>query len=209
MAAAYQLSVIREAEDEPLIIHLRPGLQMTEDQFFEFCQANDDLQIERTARGEILIMAPTGGEGSFRENIAATRLMNWAWQNRTGRAFGTTAGFRLPNGAVRAPDASWVRLDRLAKLTPRQKRKFLPLCPDFVIEILSVSVRLEKLQGKMAEYRENGARLGWLIDPQTRKVYIYRPGKRVQCLNRPKRVFGDPELPGFEMEMAEIWKPPF
>ena len=209
MAAAYRLSVIQEAEAEPLIIHLRPGLQMTEDQFFEFCQVNDDLQIERTARGEILVMAPTGGEGSYREVEAATILRIWANKDGRGRAFGSTAGFRLPNSAVRAPDASWVRLDRLAKLTPRQKRKFLPLCPDFVIEILSVSDRLEKLQGKMAEYRENGACLGWLIDPEKRKVYIYRPGKRVQCLNHPKRVSGDPELPGFELEMAEIWKPPF
>lgn len=209
MAAAYQLNVIGETEAEQLIIHLRPGLQMTEDQLFEFCQVNDELQIERTAQGEIIVKPPSCGESAYRETEASVELRIWAEQDCAGHAFGSSAGFRLPNGAVRAPDASWVRFDRFAKLTARQKQKFLPLCPDFVIEIRSHTDRLDHLQNKMLEYRENGAHLGWLIDPRTRKVYIYRPGKRVQCLNRPKRVSGDPELPRFVLEMAEIWKPPF
>src|ERR1035438_5965730 len=152
-------------------------------------------------------MAPTGVESGYREGEAFAELRAWARRDGTGRAFNSNTGFILPNKATRSPDASWVKVSRLAKLGANQKRRFGQLCPDFVIEILSPSDRLPTVQAKMEEYRENGASLGWLIDPEERKVHVYRPGKRVECLDRPKRVSGDPELPGFALELARIWKP--
>lgn len=175
--------------------------------FYDFCQANDEWQFERTAEGEILVRSWSGGESGYRELKVATQLDTWAEHDGTGCVFSSNTGFILPNKAIRAPDASWVRKSRLAKLASKQKKKFIPLCPDFVIEVLSGSDRLPKLQEKMEEYRNNGAALGWLIDPDERKVYVYRAGRRVECLNRPKRLSGDPELPGFVLDLARIWKP--
>jgi Uma2 family endonuclease len=140
---------------------------------------------------------------------AFVQLNAWAERNGTGRAFNSNTGFVLPNGATRAPDASWVKLSRLTKLGTKQRKKLGALCPDFVIEVRSPSDRLPALLAKMKEYCKNGAALGWLIDPETRKVHVYRPGKRVEMLNHPKRVSGDPELSGFVLELARIWKPDF
>ena len=175
--------------------------------FYDLCRANDEWQFEKTAQGEILIMAPAGGESAFRESKAYAQLEAWSVQDGTGTALNSNAGYWLPNGASRAPDASWVKNSRLAKLTSRQRRAFLPLCPDFLIEVLSPSDSLPKLQAKMEEYRENGARLGWLIDPRKREVHIYRPGQRIEILKRRKNVAADPELPGFVLNLAPIWKP--
>jgi Uma2 family endonuclease len=152
-------------------------------------------------------MAPVGFEGGYLEGRTFAQLDAWAEQDGTGRAFNSNTGYVLPNKANRAPDASWVRMSRLAKLSARQKKKFAPLCPDFVIEVRSASDRLPALQKKMEEYLDNGAILGWLIDPQERKVHVYRPRKRVACLDRPKSLSGDPELPGFVLKLARIWKP--
>src|SRR5258708_4576787 len=207
MAAADQLFKIPGEDVETLVLRLPSPPRKDSDWFFDFCQANDELQFERTAEGEILVMAPAGGESGYRELKASTQLDTWAERDGTGRAFGASTGFILPNKANRAPDASWVKSSRLAKLAAKQKRKFIPLCPDFVIEVRSPSDGLPKLQEKMEEYRANGASLGWLIDPQERKVHVYRPGKRVESLNHPKRLSGDPELPGFVLELARIWKP--
>jgi len=207
MAAAYQLFEIPSEGLETLVLRLPGPPRKDADWFFDFCQANDGWQFERTAKGDILVMAPAGGESGYRELKASSQLDNWAERDGTGRAFNSNTGFILPNKANRAPDASWVKMSRLAKLAPKQKKKFIPLCPDFVIEVRSPSDRLPKLQEKMEEYRENGAALGWLIDPQERKVHVYRPGKRVECLDYPKRLSGDPELPGFVLELARIWKP--
>ena len=207
MATAQQIFRIPNEDAEPLVLRLPNHPRGNSDWFFELCQVNDGLQLERTAEGEILVMAPTGVESGYREGEVFLQLRIWAGRDDTGRAFNSNTGFILPNKASRAPDASWVKVSRLAKLAAKQKRKFCPLCPDFVVEVLSPSDRLPTLQGKMEEYRENGAVLGWLIDPEERKVYVYRPGKRVECLNRPKRLSGDPELPGFVLELARIWKP--
>ena len=207
MAAAHQLFKIAGEDVETLELRLPGPPRKDSDWFFDFCQANDELQLERTAEGEILVMAPTGGESGYREGEAFAELRSWARQDETGRSFNSNTGFVLPNKANRSPDASWVRMSRLARLASKQKKKFIPLCPDFVLEVRSPSDRLLKLQEKMAEYRDNGAELGWLIDPQERKVHIYRPGKRVEILNHPKRLSGDPELPGFVLELARIWKP--
>jgi Uma2 family endonuclease len=206
--ATTQQVVFRPQEIAPAFSLTLPGQQRKgADWFYELCRANDDWQFEQTAEGEILMMAPAGAESGTRELKAATELELWARATKTGQAFGPSTGYRLPNGANRSPDASWVQHSRLAKFTARQRRKFLPLCPDFVVEILSPSDRLPKLQAKMEEYRENGARLGWLIDPERKHVYVYRPGRAIECLKRAKTLSADPELPGFVLDLAPIWKP--
>ena len=175
--------------------------------FFNLCLANEQWQFERTPNGEVIVIAPPGGEGGWRETDTIKQLANWAARDRTGRAFGTSTGFQLPNKALRFPDSAWVKRSRLARLTRAQKETFLPLCPDFVIEVRSRTDRLARLRAKMEEYLENGATLGWLIDPDQRKVHIYRPGKPVKILTNPIRVSGGRVLPGFVMELADIWDP--
>lgn len=190
-----------------LTLRLSPVLDLTDEQFFELCQINSDLRMERTAEGEIIFMAPTGGETSNRNSEIIRQLGNWARQHGTGAAFDSSAGFKLPNGADRSPDAAWISHERLATLTPEQKRKFIPLCPDFVIELLSPTDSLSATQAKMIEYIENGARLGLLIHPEARRVYVYRPGSPVEELNDVIEVAADPELPGFTLDLREVWDP--
>ena len=132
-------------------------------------------------------------------------LLAWADQDGTGVATDSSTGFDLPNGATRSPDAAWIKRSRLAALTEEQKSKFLPLGPDFVIELRSSSDKLKTLQAKMQEYIDNGAQLGWLLDPFDRRVYVYRPGVVMECLENPATISGDPELPGFSLELAKIW----
>ena len=183
---------------------LKLHIELTDEQFFQMCQQNRDLRFERTAKGEILIMPPTGGETSNRNFEIAVQLGIWNKQNNLGKAFDSNGGFILPNGAVRAPDVSWVRRDRWEALTPQQREKFLPLCPDFVVELLSPSDSLKKVQTKMQEYMDNGARLGWLIVPQTRQVEIYRPNQDVEILENPATLSGEDVLPGFVLNLNFI-----
>lgn len=183
---------------------LKLHIELTDEQFFDLCQHNRDLRFERTASGEILIMPPTGGETSNRNFEIAVQLGIWNKQNNLGKAFDSNGGFTLPNGAVRAPDVSWVRRERWEALTPQQRRKFLPLCPDFVVELRSPSDSLKETQEKMQEYINNGARLGWLIDPQTRRVEIYRPNQDVEILENPATVSGEDVLPGFVLDLNFI-----
>lgn len=192
-----------------LVMTLPPDTAMTADEFFEFCQHNRKLRIERTASGEVIIMAPAGGEAGSRNINLTTVVRLWAKQNGTGVAFDSSTGFDLPNGATRSPDAAWVLRERLTALTPQQKRKFLPLCPDFVAELRSPSDRIDDLKAKLQEYIENGARLGWLLIPETRTVFIYRPGHDVVQLDDPTTLNGDDVLPDFTLELAEIWDPGF
>lgn len=201
--------VVPESEQSPMIIHLRPIIELTEDQFFDFCQINQDLDIERTAEGDLVVRAPEGGETNNRSITLGTLLTQWAWQDGTGVTIGSSGGFTLPNGAMRAPDAAWVLRSRLAHLTAEQKRKFLPLCPDFVVEIRSPSDHLGTAQEKMQEYLDNGAHLGWLIDPDSRAVYVYRPNQAVARVENPPAVSGDPVLPGFVLDLQFIWEPGF
>ncbi len=193
----------------PLVLHLRPAADMTPDEFFEFCQLNRELRIERSAEGHLLIMSPTGGETSRRNVKLIAQLETWAEKNRSGVVFDSSGGFTLPDGAVRSPEAAWVRRARLAALTPEEKQKFLPLCPDFVAELRSPTDPLAMLQEKMRAYLANGAQLGWLIDPIERRVYVYRQNAAVECLDNPASVAGDPVLPGFEFDLAPIWEPGF
>ena len=202
-------AVAEPVETAPLVIRLRPALEMTDDQFFDFCQLNDDLRLERTAEGNILIMAPAGGETSSGNADITMQLGVWAKRDGRGVAFGLDCGFRLPNNATRAPDAAWVSRSQLAGLSAKEKKKFLPLCPEFVIELRSPSDRLSDQKAKMEEYRENGVLLGWLIDPLERQVYVYRPGHPVEQLDHPSSISADPELACFVLGLAEIWEPGF
>ena len=189
------------------IIHLKPAIDITEDQFFALCQLNRDLRLERNAEGDIIVMPPTGGETGNRNAEITGQVVSWTKQDGTGAVFDSSTGFKLPNGADRSPDAAWVRRSRLAQLSREEKEKFLPLCPDFVIELLSPSDDLEEIQAKMDEYIENGARLGWLLDPKSRRIYVYRPGKRVIVMENAEEISGEPELPGFVLNLREIWEP--
>jgi Uma2 family endonuclease len=190
-------------------VHLPPGtLNWSEDEFFRFCQTNPDLRIERTANGEIVVMSPAGGYSGYRGMEVARQLGAWSKQDQTGVAFDSSTGFRLPNGAMRSPDAAWVQLSRLQELTHQEKEQFIPLCPDFVIEVASPSDAISALREKIREYVQSGLRLGWLILPVSTQVEVYTPSD-VRVLEAPDTMSGDPVLPGFTLELALIWKPPF
>jgi Uma2 family endonuclease len=201
--------VINQVEPDRFLLHLRPVIKLTDDQLFELCQINQELWIERTAEGDLVIMAPEGWETGNRSMALGTLLTQWAWQDGTGVTTGASAGYLLPNGAMRAPDAAWVLRSRLAPLSPDQKQKFLPLCPDFVVEIRSPSDRLSTVQAKMQEYVDNGTHLGWLFDPLNRAVYVYRPNQPVERLEDPATISGDPVLPRFVLDLQRIWEPGF
>ena len=187
-------------------LNLHPVVELTDDQFYELCQANRDLRLERTATGEIIIMPPAGGETGHRNINLAFQLESWSRQNDLGIAFDSSTGFKLPNGAERAPDASWIKCDRWNSLNTEQKRKFPPLCPDFVIELRSETDSIKTLQLKMLEYMDNGAKLGWLIDPKTQKVEIYRLEKQVEILQNHATLSGEDVLPGFVLNLSFVFK---
>ncbi|MEH2163540.1 MAG: Uma2 family endonuclease [Nostoc sp.] len=198
-------TLLIQTESTPLTVNFPSLVQMTNEQFYEFCQANGDLRIERTANGEVIIMPPAFSDTGNRNFNIAAQLGSWTEQDGTGIGFDSSTGFTLANGAMRSPDASWIELGRWDVLTDAQKASFAPICPSFVIELRSSSDRLIKLQEKMQEYIDNGASLGWLIDRQNRKVYIYRPNREVEILENPEAVSGNPELPGFILRMTKIW----
>jgi Uma2 family endonuclease len=181
-------------------------LHVTPEQFETLAAANRDLKLERTAQGELIVNPPTGGESGKRNLSISRQLGNWYEANEAlGEAFDSSTGFRLPNGADRSPDASWLSRERWDSLTPEQKKGFVPLCPDFVIELRSETDRLAKLREKMQEYRENGAKLGWLIDPQNQRVEIYRPKKDVEIQENPRTLSGEDILPRFVLDLKRIW----
>jgi Uma2 family endonuclease len=179
--------------------------QMSDEQFYEFCHRNPNLRIERNPNGELTVMPRAFSDTGNRNFKIAIQLGIWAEQDGTGEGFDSSAGFTLPNGAMRAPDASWIKLDRWNALSDEQKASFAPICPDFVVELISASDTLKSLQTKMQEYIENGAKLGLLIDRQNRTVYCYRADGSVAVLNQPEQVSCDPELPGLTLQMAKIW----
>ena len=201
-----QTQVSHAAEILPIVLRLSPLIKLTGKQFAEFCQLNPELHMELTETGELEIMAPAFSETGGKELEVGMQLAYWAKQDRSGRAFGPSAGFTLPNGAIREPDASWISRPRLEALTPEQRSGFYNLCPDFVVELRSDTDRLSVLQAKMEEYINNGARLGWLIDPQTRYVHIYRPDSEVHTLQNPETISADPILPNFTLDLKEIWE---
>ncbi|NJL55150.1 Uma2 family endonuclease [bacterium] len=198
-------TLLIQTESIPLTVNLPMQVEMTVAEFYEFCQANRDLRIERSASGELIIMPPAFADTGNRNLKIAQQLANWADQDGTGEAFDSSSGFTLPNGATRSPDAAWIRLERWNALTEEEKASFAPICPDFVVELKSSSDTLSGLQAKMLEYLDNGAILGFLIDRKLCQVHIYRPNQEPEVLENPDVVGGDPELPGFQLQMARIW----
>ncbi len=188
-----------------LEIQFDPVIHLDDDQFFDFCQLNRELRIERTATGMVIIMCPAGGETGSRNAELTYALRHWAKRNKRGVAFDSSTGFILPNGATRSPDGAWVRYEQLTGLTPRQKQKCLPLCPDFVIELQSPTDDVDDLKEKMAEYIDNGAQLGWLLILETQEVYIYRPSAAPEYLSNPVQITGESVVRGFVLDLADIW----
>jgi len=190
----------------PLVLQMPSSMPMTDEQFFEFCQVNRDLRIERNKLKEISIMPPTGSVTGNREINILGQLWTWAEKDGTGICFSSSTGFKLSTGAERSPDASWIKLERWNSLSPEQQRKFAPITPDFIIELRSPSDNLQPLKDKMAEYMEEpGIQLGLLIDRKHRKVYIYRPGQPEECLENPDIVSDESILPGFVLNMSKVW----
>jgi Uma2 family endonuclease len=191
----------------PLNVEVGTALPRSDEELYEFCARNPELRMERTAEGDLIVMTPAGGLSGHRNFEIVGAMRAWATADRTGVGFDSSTGFILPNGAMRAPDAAWVLRSRLVPLSRETKERFIPLSPDFLVELRSPSDKLPDLQAKMEEYRENGVRLGWLIDPQERRVHVYRQGRPVEVLEDPAQVSGDPELSGFVLDLGPVWAP--
>ncbi len=184
---------------------LNRGLKMSDRQFYDFCQTNPDLRIERNAEGEVIVMPPAFADTGNRNFKISGQLFVWAEADGTGEAFDSSSGFTLPNGATRSPDAAWILSDRWNALSAEQQASFAPIAPDFVVELRSSSDTLVSLQEKMEEYIANRVRLGLLIDRKNCKVHVYRVGQAIEVLDQPEVVSCGPELPGFGLKMAKIW----
>lgn len=188
---------------EAITFNLSPTIELTDEQFFQLCQNNQDLRIERTAQGELILMPPTGWVSGNRNAKLTQRLGNWTDADGTGIAFDSSTGYRLPNGANRSPDASWISKERLEALNP-DPAKFLPMAPDFAVELRSATDSLRAMQQKMQEYIDCGVRLAWLIDPQNQQVEIYRLGQNVEVLKSPTSLSEEDVLPGFVLDLMGI-----
>ncbi len=190
-----------------IALDLKPVLTLDREAFARLCAANPEVRLERSAQGELVIMAPTGGEtGSINSGLNA-QLWVWNAQGRWGVVFDSSTGFALPDGAIRSPDLAWIPLARWQALTPEERRGFVPLCPDFVVELLSPTDSWSQTQAKMQEYLENGCRLGWLMDPQGRRVAIYRPQQAPLIQSEPQTLSGEAVLPGFALDLTCLWSP--
>ncbi|WP_017328367.1 Uma2 family endonuclease [Synechococcus sp. PCC 7336] len=185
-------------------IVLEPAIALTDEQFEALCRQNPEQSLEMSAKGELIVVAPVGGESGDREAEAIGQLWNWNHQNRLGKVFSSQTCFKLPNGAKRMPDAAWVRRDRWQALSLAERQGFVPLAPDFVAEIRSPSDPLPPLQAKLHEYLDAGVRLAWLIDPQRRVVEIYRP-EQVELLPAPTELSGEEILSGFIFNVSALW----
>lgn len=187
-----------------ITLELHSIVALTDEQFYQLCQANPDVRLERTAEGKLVVMPPAGGGSSKRNADLTTDLNIWNRKTRLGVVFDSSGGFSLPNGGDRSPDAAWVKLECWEALTVEEQERFLPLAPDFVIELCSPSDNLKKAQAKMKEYRDNGVRLGWLINPQNQRVEVYRLGQDVEVLEFPTSLSGEDVLPGFILDLSQI-----
>jgi len=196
---------------ETLTLNVPPAVGLTDEQFYQLCLANQEWRLELTAQGELIIMPPTGGESGIRNSDLNLQVGLWNHQTKLGKVFDSSTEFRLPNGAKRSPDVSWVKMERWQALSPEDKKRFPPLCPDFLIELRSETDSMKDLRAKMQEYQNNGTRLGWLIDPQTPLVEIYRPSRNVETINfffdEPPTLSGEDVLPGFILDLTPILNP--
>lgn len=188
---------------EKYAIKMPESVRLTDDEFFTLCQENRDLRFERNPNGEIIIMSPTGGFTGDKNGEITADLKMWNRSCRTGKAFDSSTGFVLPNGATRSPDASWLEKSRWEALTEEQQAKFVPLCPDFVAELTSPSDTLPPTQEKMQEWMENGCRLGWLFHPKEEKTFVYRAGQAApeELLGYDRTLSGEAVLPGFRFDL--------
>ncbi|WP_424099776.1 Uma2 family endonuclease [Moorena producens] len=180
-------------------------IQLTDDQFYQLCRNNPEIKFERNAKGEVIIMSPTGGETGNHNAEIIIDFGIWNRQAKLGVCFDSSTCFKLPNGADRSPDLAWIKQERWDSLKPEQRQTFPPICPDFVLELMSPSDRLTVTQAKMEEYLANGVRLGWLINPQVPQVEIYRPGQVVEVLESPKTLSGEEVLSGFVLNLNYLW----
>jgi Uma2 family endonuclease len=186
-------------------IDLSPIVQLTRAEFLKLCAANPGMRLERTARGELIVMPPTGGEtGNWNSQING-ELYLWTRQGQQGKSFDSSTGFNLPSGGDRSPDAAWISLEKWQALTPEERQGFIPLCPEFAVELLSPSDSWKQGQAKMEEYLENGCRLGWLIEPKRKRVAIYRQGQPVEVVENPTTLSGEDVLPEFVLDIQAIW----
>jgi Uma2 family endonuclease len=190
----------------PATLMLDPEQGLSDEQFLAFCEANPDLWLEKTAKGEIVIVPPAGGESDYRTVEAVGQLQHWAKRNGRGKAFGPSAAFILPDTSTVCPDCAWVSNERLASLTKKERQKFLRLTPEFVIEVLSPTDRLKSAQKKMSAWMLNGVELGWLIDGDARCVYVYRNGRDTKVLSGIDELAGEGPVEGFVLELSEIWQ---
>ena len=193
----------------PVVLRLDPIVQMTDEQIAALSSVNEILRIERNAQGDLELQYLRPTLIAHRNAKISTQLYLWAEENGSGVAFGSSVGFTLPNSALRAPDASWFLKSRLAELTDEEKNGFPPLSPDFLIELRSDTDNLSIVRRKMDEYMANGARLAWLVDTVEYRVYVYRPDAEVEILERLESLSGEPELPGFTLNLQPIWEPGF
>ena len=189
---------------EALTVNLQ-SIRLTNEQFYRLCEDNPELRLELTAQGELIAMSPTGSKTGLRNAALIRQLGEWAKKDGRGVTFDSSAGFSLPNGAKRSPDASWMRKERWERLSNKEQEVFAPVCPDFVVELRSPRDRIETLQAKMSEYLDNGAQLGWLVDPIEKRLYVYRAGEPTQCLEDPKSVEGGTMPRGFVLDLSELW----
>jgi Uma2 family endonuclease len=194
----------RKRETIALMVPRESGLFVTPRGFWRLCLANPDLRLERTARGEVIVMPPAGSESGMRNMSASALLWIWNRDSKLGVAFDSSAGFTLPNGKVAASDAAWIVRDRWLGVPAKLRKRFAPICPDFVVEITSPSDDLDKTREKMVEYINQGVRLGWLLHPKTGLVEIYRPDRPVESLKRPATLSGEDVLPGFVLDLKGI-----
>ncbi len=193
-----------KAPQGALLIRYPKNRVLDDEMLLALSSENPELRFEQTAQGDLIVMAPAGTETGGKDADITTNLNIWARQDGKGRVFSSSTGFRLPNGALRSPNASWLSYERLNKLTSEQYEKFAPLCPEFVIELMSPSDSLKDPQEKMLEYIQNGAELGWLLDPSEKRIYVYT-ANGVETLEAPESVAGVGKLEGFVLNLQDIW----
>lgn len=189
-----------------ITVNFNSIIKLTDEQFYKLCQDNPDVKFERNAKGEIIIMPPTGGETGKRNAGITADFVIWNRTAKLGEVFDSSTCFHLPNGSDRSPDVAWIKQERWDALTPEQKEKFPPIAPDFVLELMSSTDSLKDTQDKMKEYIDNQVKLGWLFNRKTRRVEIYRQGQAVEFLESPTELSGEDVLPGFVLNLQLVWE---
>jgi Uma2 family endonuclease len=189
-----------------IAINLNSITKLTDEQFERLCGDNPDVRLERNARGELIAMPPTGGETGKRNANLTFQFYLWNQQNKLGEVFDSSTGYLLSNSAIRSPDVSWIKQERWDALTLQQKEKYIPIPPDFVLELISPSDTLTEIRGKMQEYMENQVRLGWLINPKTQQVEIYRVRQEIEIIQSPLTLSGEDVLPSFVLNLQTVWQ---